>query len=298
MKQAVLLLAHGAPERLEDVESYVAIVRGGSLNDPRITEELKRRYALIGGGSPLLSRTFAQALALEHALQSRGLQAKVYVGMRNWHPFIRDVMAQMQTDGVERIVAICLAPQYSKRSIGLYFRKVQEARQDLRIKAEIVWTKSFHRHPLLIEAFYEKLAPLLPVSKVLFTAHSLPAKILEEADPYDAEVRSTAEAVAERAHLESWEFAYQSQGMTEEKWLGPNVESCIDRFARDGVREFALVPIGFVSDHVEILYDVDILFRRYALERGIRLLRPESLNDSPTFISALAAVAEERLLAS
>jgi ferrochelatase len=207
-------------------------------------------------------------------------------------------MAQMREDGVERIVAICLAPQYSKRSVGLYFRRTQEAKQELAMRAEIAWTKSFHVHPLLIEAFHEKLAPLLPQSRVLFTAHSLPEKILEAGDPYDAEARATAGAVAKRANLEQYEFAYQSQGMTDEAWLGPAVESRIDQFARDGVREFVLAPIGFVSDHVEILYDVDILFHNYALERGIRLLRPESLNDSPTFISALAAVARERLLPS
>lgn len=295
MKQAVLLLAHGAPERLDDVEPYLTFVRGGRPLAPQVVREIKQRYAQIGGSSPLLARTREQAEALQQRLASDGVPARVYVGMRNWHPFIRETMAQIQADGIDRIVAVCLAPQYSKMSVGLYFRRVQEAKQELGVPAEIVWTKSFHVHPLLIEAFSEKLMPFLPQRTVLFTAHSLPEKILANADPYDTEVKATARAVAERCGLQDWEFAYQSQGMTEEKWLAPTVEARIDQFARDGVRELVLAPIGFVCDHVEILYDVDVVFHKYAKEHGIRLLRPESLNASPTFVAALAAVAREKL---
>jgi ferrochelatase len=179
-------------------------------------------------------------------------------------------------------------------SVGLYFRRVQAAKQELGLRAEIAWTKSFHTHPLLIEAFYEKLAPLLDGTKVLFTAHSLPQRILENADPYDTEARATAAAVALRADPQDWDFAYQSQGMTEEPWLGPTVESKLDQYAAQGLRKLILAPIGFVSDHVETLYDVDILFRNYARARGIELVRPESLNDSPRFIEALAEVAKEK----
>jgi ferrochelatase len=294
MKQAVLLLAHGAPDRLEDVEAYLELVRGGRPLAPHLVEEIKQRYVAIGGGSPLIARTYEQAQALEKHLAA----VRVYVGMRNWSPSIRDTMARMQADGVERIVAICLAPQYSKLSVGLYFRRAQEAKIELGFGAEILWTKSFHDHPLLIEAFYQKLAPLLPCEQVLFTAHSLPEKILESADPYDKETRATARAVAQRAGLESYDFAYQSQGLTDDQWLGPTVESTIERYRQQGLHELVLAPIGFVSDHVEILYDVDILFRRFAGERGIRILRPESLNDSATFIAALAAVALEKLEAA
>ncbi len=295
MKQAVLLLAHGAPERLEDVEPYLTFVRGGRPLAPQLVEEIRQRYAEIGGRSPLLTWTMAQARALEQRLERGGFPVRVYAGMRNWHPFIRETMARMQADGVERIVAVAMAPQYSKMSVGLYFRKTQEAKQELGFAAEIVWTKSFHAHPLLVEAFHERLAPLLPCRKVLFTAHSLPERILENADPYDAEAKATARAVAERSGLDEWDFAYQSQGLTAESWLGPTVESRIDQYARDGVRELVVAPIGFVCDHVEILYDVDILFRRYAAERGVRLARSGSLNDSDTFVSALAAVVSERL---
>jgi protoporphyrin/coproporphyrin ferrochelatase len=163
-------------------------------------------------------------------------------------------------------------------------------------RAEIVWTKSFHAHPLLVEALAERLAEQLSgMPKVLFTAHSLPEKILETGDPYDTEAKATARAVADYLRLTDWDFAYQSQGMTSYKWLGPTVEACLDRYAAEGVRDVVLHPIGFVCDHVEILYDVDILFRKYAEDRGIRLLRPQTLNDSPKFIAALAAVAREKM---
>ncbi len=290
MKQAVLLLAHGAPERVEDVPEYLSYVRGGRPTPPALVEEVSSRYRQVGGGSPLLARTREQAAALEAEL---GIP--VYFGMRNWRPFIKETVSRMKDDGVERIVALCLAPQYSKASVGFYFRRVQEARTEVGLAAEIVWTKTFHDHPLLIEAFTERLLPLLPAGRVLFTAHSLPERALERADPYDSEAKATARAVALRAGLAGWDFAYQSQGFTEDKWLGPTVESRIDEYAAAGVPEMVLAPIGFVSDHVEILYDVDIAFRDYARERGIGLRRPESLNDSPAFTRALAAVAREKL---
>ena len=258
--------------------------------DSRIVEEVRHRYQEIGGASPLLARTREQAGALE-----RRLGLPVYFGMRNWRPFIRETMERMRADGIERIVAICLAPQYSRLSVGFYFRRVQEAKQAAGVTAEIVWTKTFHDHPLLIEGFEQRLKEVLPARMVLFTAHSLPEKILDNADPYDSEARATAALVAARAGLKSWDFAYQSQGMTEDKWLGPAVESRLEEYASAGIRDVVLHPIGFVADHVEILYDVDILFRQYARARGIDLRRPPSLNASPLFIEALAAVARQKL---
>jgi protoporphyrin/coproporphyrin ferrochelatase len=290
LKQAVLLLAHGAPERVEDVPEYLGYVRGGRPTPAKIVQEVSDRYREIGGGSPLLARTREQAEAL-----GRELSVPVYFGMRNWHPFIRETMEQIKADGIERIIAVCLAPQYSKASVGFYFRRVQEAKVDAGLGAEIVWTKTFHDSPLLIDAFVERLAPLLPSSKVLFTAHSLPERVLERGDPYDSEARATAAAVASRAGLSDWDFAYQSQGFTEEPWLGPAVETRIAEYAAAGVRDMVLAPVGFVCDHVEILYDVDVLFANYARERGITLRRPASLNDSPLFIGALAAAARQKL---
>ena len=290
MKLGVLLLAHGAPERVEDVESYLTFVRGGRPASARIVEEVKSRYQAIGGSSPLLAWTRAQAEALE-----RTLGIPVFFGMRNWHPFIRETMESVRDAGLDRIAAISLAPQFSELSVGLYIRRTEEARRDAGVAAEIRWARSFHDEPLLIEAFAEKLEPLAAGRKVLLTAHSLPEKALAGGDPYDRETRATAAAVAARLHLTGWEFAYQSQGLTDDRWLGPTVESCLDRYAAGGIREVVVCPIGFVCDHVETLYDVDVVFRGYAAARGISLVRPEALNGSPKFTAALAEVAKRCL---
>jgi len=290
MKSGVLLLAHGAPERVEDVESYLTYVRNGRPGSPQVLEEVRHRYAAIGGSSPLLAWTRKQAEAL-----SGLLGMPVFFGMRNWHPFISEMMQQVHDSGIERLAAVCLAPQYSDMSVGQYIRRTEEARQAAGVPAEISWAKSFHDEPLLIEAFAERLSPLVKGQKVLFTAHSLPEKALANGDPYDREARATAAAVAQRLSLRDWDFAYQSQGMTSDRWLGPTVESCLDRYAAEGIREVIVDPIGFVCDHVEVLFDIDILFRGYAAERGIALSRPESLNDSPLFTQALAEVARRCL---
>jgi ferrochelatase len=281
VNQAVLLLAHGAPERLEDVESYLGFVRGGRPPNPRVTEEVKHRYAAIGGGSPLLRWTRAQAEALQ-----RLLGAPVYFAMRNWHPFIQEVIPLVEAS---RVAAVCMAPQYSEMSIGLYMRKVAEIAPSF----EISWARSYHDEPRLIEAFAEKIRR--PNVRVLFTAHSLPERALAAGDPYDRECRATAALVAARLGLADWDFAYQSQGMTGDRWLGPTVESCLDCYAANGISEVMIAPIGFVCDHVEILYDIDIHFRDYAAARGITVRRPESLNDSPRFTEALAEVVKRCL---
>jgi ferrochelatase len=291
MSQAVLLLAHGAPERLEDVAAYLSLVRGGRPVSPRVRAEVESRYQAIGGSSPLLRWTRAQAEALE-----RTLGIPVFFGMRNWHPFIRETMDRVREAGIERLAAIALAPQYSEISVGFYIRRTEEAAREAGVSAPIMWAKSYHDEPLLIEAFAERLRPLAgQARKVLFTAHSVPEKTLEGGDPYDREARATAAAVAARTGLTDFDFAYQSQGFTNDTWLGPTVESRLDAYAAEGVREVVLHPVGFVCDHVEILYDVDIQFRQYAAARGMTLLRPESLNDSPTFTAALAEVAKRCL---
>ncbi len=286
MKQGVLLLAHGAPERAEDVESYLGFVRGGRPGSPKILEEVRRRYQAIGGSSPLLRWTRTQAEALE-----RLMGIPVFFGMRNWHPFIRETMDRVREAGIERLAAVCLAPQYSELSVGLYIKRTEEAKLAAGVTAEIAWAKSFHEEPLLIEAFAERLEPLLNGRQPLFTAHSLPAKALANGDPYDRETRATAQAVASRLGIRAWDFAYQSQGMTDDEWLGPTVESTLDRYRAAGIKDVVLDPIGFVCDHVEVLYDIDVQFRDYTATRGMELVRPESLNDSETFTRALAAVA-------
>jgi ferrochelatase len=281
--QAVLLLAHGAPTRVEDIEAYLQNVRGGRPRNQAIVDEVTHRYGEIGGASPLLCWTAEQAEALQKLL---GIP--VHYAMRNWHPFIRDVVPSIRAD---RVAAICLAPQFSELSVGLYMKRTVEAAPSL----NLAWAKSYHDEPLLVEAFAEKLRPLLPAGRVLFTAHSLPEKALASGDPYERECRATAAAVAARAGLESYDFAFQSQGMTADKWLGPAVEETLDRCAAEGARDVVIHPIGFVCDHVEILWDIDIGFRRYAAGRGISIRRPESLNGSATFTAALAEVARRCL---
>jgi ferrochelatase len=273
----VLLLAHGAPERIEDVPGYLVFIRGGQPVSPRVLDEVTSRYAAIGGSSPLTHWTRVQAEALQ-----RILGIPVFFGMRNWHPFIQQTMEQVRAAGIGRLACVCLTPQFSEMSVGLYMKRVIAASAGV----ELAWATSYHTEPKLIEAFAERLQGLR--GKVLFTAHSLPSPN----EQYDREARATAAAVAARLGLTDWEFAYQSQGMSGGTWLGPTVETCLERFAAQGVREVVVAPVGFVCDHVEILYDIDVLFRGYAAERGIALTRPESLNGSATFTSALAEVVQ------
>ncbi|MBS1854820.1 MAG: ferrochelatase [Acidobacteria bacterium] len=280
MKQGVLLLAHGAPERLEDVAEYLSYVRGGQPVSPRVLEEVRSRYEAIGGSSPLTKWTRAQAGAVQATL---GIP--VFFGMRNWHPFVKESMEQARAAGIQRMGCVCLAPQYAEMSIGLYMKHAQAAAGEI----ELVWAHSYHEEPALLAAFAERLGGA--AGRVLFTAHSLP----EPNQRYEQEARATAAGVARAAGIGEWDFAFQSQGMSGGKWLGPTVESCLDRYAAEGVREITLQPIGFVCDHVEILYDVDIHFRDYAAQRGIALHRPESLNGSPKFTAALAEVARKCL---
>jgi protoporphyrin/coproporphyrin ferrochelatase len=281
--QAVLLLAHGAPTRIEDVEAYLDNVRGGRPRNQAVVDEVTHRYRDIGGASHLLCWTAEQAEALE-----RSLGIPVHYAMRNWHPFIKDVVPQIRAD---RVAAICLTPQFSELSVGLYMKRTVEAGPDLPLS----WAKSYHDEPLLIEAFAERLRPQLPAQKVIFTAHSLPERALANGDPYERECRETAHLVATKCGVTSYAFAFQSQGMTGDKWLGPTVESILDQYAADGITDVVIHNIGFVCDHVEILWDIDIGFRDYAKSKGITIRRPESLNGSPTFIAALAEVAKRCL---
>lgn len=298
----VLLLAHGGPDSLDEMEPFLLHIRGGRPVTAHLLEDIRGRYRQIGGCSPLLGISRRQAQALEQELRGSGIPARVYLGMRNWHPFIRETMAEIACDAVGRLVALCLAPQNSRMSVGLYFQRVREAQQELQWKIPISYVESWHQESLLLEAYAEKLLQALATfpdsgspPTVIFTAHSLPEKILAAGDPYDRQCRETAAAVAGRCGLADWKFAYQSQGATEDSWLGPTVESLLEEASRAGSRRVLLVPIGFVADHVEVLYDIDIAFQQLAEARGILLRRTESLNDSPTFIRALASVVRQHL---
>jgi ferrochelatase len=295
---AVLLLAHGAPDRLGDIPQFLLNVRSGRGLAENAVHEIVQRYAMIGGRSPLLRITTEQAEALAKAV---GLP--VYVGMRNWTPYIEDAVRRLAEDGLGRVVAVCLAPQNSRTSIELYHRHLLEAVEKVAPGLHVDFVENWHDHPDLIAAFREKVSAALASAEVesgeavpvIFTAHSVPERTIKEGDPYQSQVKETAELLAQSLGIKEYKLAFQSQGMTPEPWVGPRVEALIDEFAEQGCRRVLLAPIGFVSDHVEILYDIDVAFREYAHKKGVCVVRPESLNASPLFIRCLASIVSKRI---
>ena len=297
---AVLLLAHGSPESPADVPEFMRYVTGGRPLPDAVIEEVRHRYALIGR-SPLTEITLAQGVALQ-----RELGLPVYVGMRNWRPFIADVVRKALADGVHEVLAICLAPQNSSTSVGLYRRALMA---EMKPEVTLRFVDSWHDHPLLVRAFAEKLdvawrqacqdaGATLPV---IFTAHSVPTRTIIAGDPYEQQAKETAQLVGQQlASLPPGlqQFAFQSQGMSGGPWLGPTVQSAILDLKKQGHKGVVIAPVGFVCDHVEVLYDVDVGFKQFAEREGLRLWRTESLNVSPTFISALAGLASLRLSAA
>jgi ferrochelatase len=314
-KTAVLLLAHGTPDLVEEIPAYLANVTSGRPLPPAVIAEIQHRYSLIGR-SPLTEITFQQSARI-----AQELGIPTYVGMRNWKPYIRDTIQQMAADGVTHALAICLAPHNSRTSVGLYRRAVigelapavGAASGAAFPTAEhapftVDFVPEWHAEPLLIRAFSEKLrdgwsracleanAPV----PVLFTAHSVPVRTIEAGDNYERQTRETAELVAACVPeiAGHWRFAFQSQGMSGGEWLGPTVESVIEELAAAGHKFLFVQPIGFVCDHVEVLYDVDIAFKGFAAAHGITLSRAESLNDSVLFARAVAQLARARLAAT
>ncbi len=295
-KNAVLLLAHGSPDAVDQVPEFLLRVTGGRPLPPPVVEEVKHRYGLIGR-SPLTELTLKQAELLAHEL---GLP--VYVGMRNWKPFIADAVGAMASDGIEHVVAICLAPQNSRTSVGLYRSGLTDNREN---PFTVDFVESWHDHPLLIKAFAEKLRAGWERAcreagrkvPIIFTAHSVPERTIKEGDPYENQAKETASLVAREAALssEDWTFAFQSQGMSGGAWLGPRVEDTILSLKEKGHRGVFLQPIGFLCDHVEVLYDIDIGFKQFAQKEDMRLWRAESLNDSPLLAAALADISRSRL---
>ncbi|WP_035348100.1 ferrochelatase [Edaphobacter aggregans] len=316
---AVLLLAHGTPNVLGEMAEYLSKVTGGRALPDEVVEELKHRYAQIGLGEtpgaeapPLTRWTMEQGRLLEDALGG----TRVYVAMRNWHPYIADVVEQMRADGVTEVKAICLAPQNSRTSVGLYRRALMSAATGMDVEFVAGWAE----HPLLAQAFAEKLWPVWAEAcaqsgrrvPVLFTAHSVPCRTImtgeasiagarpgtpmqDTPDPYPVEAKRTAAMVAERLAVvglkeSDWYFAFQSQGVSGGPWIGPTVEETLKGLKAEGHVGVVMQPIGFLCDHVEILYDIDVAFKEMAQEMGLRLWRAESLNDSPVLTRALADI--------
>lgn len=304
-RRAVVLMAYGAPESLEDVEPFLLDVRNGRATSREVVEEVRGRYAAIGGRSPLGDITRAQAAALEGALAGdAAADWRVLVGMRHSAPRIAEAVAAAVADGRRRMVALCLAPHFSRLSIGAYLDRFDDALAATAAGLEAVRVESWHDHPGFLAAVAERVVAALartddpPATEVLFTAHSLPARIVAEGDPYDRQLRETCALVAARVEAATrrplaWTFAYQSAAIGARDWLGPPVGQAIAERATAGARELVAVPVGFVSDHVEVLYDLDVEARRLAQEAGVRLTRSESLNTSPAFVAALAGIVRE-----
>ncbi len=307
-QRAVLLLAHGTPETLDQIPEYLRNVTSGRPMPESVVEEIRHRYALIGS-SPLTELTLEQGRLLSEALN-----LPVYVGMRNWKPYIADVVRQMRADGITSVVAICLAPQNSRTSVGLYRRAaLAEAAGAIAMDFIDGWAE----HPRLAEAFAGRLLPVWQSLSarlgsnppVIFTAHSVPCRTIQvqlpapgqpasEPDPYPVDAKRTAENVAALlapAGLTAadWFFAFQSQGMSGASWIGPTVEDTLTALRRQGHTAVVIQPIGFLCDHVEILYDIDIGFRDFGAKIGLEVLRPLSLNDSPLLTAALEDLARQ-----
>ena len=292
-------MAMGGPDCLENVEPFLLDVRGGRPTPPALVEEIRERYRATGGKSPAVGITQAVAGKLEQRLNESGQRRyRVYVGLRHWHPFIKDTYGKLLQTNPEQVIGLCMAPQQSSLSTGAYKKKVEEARTIFENTVPVSYVGSWNRHPKLIAAIVDQIEEALlkfPADvrasvPVLFTAHSLPERIVAMNDPYPDEVKGTVEAVT--AHLGSRPavFAYQSQGRSSEPWLGPTVEAMLETLHQSGHRHVLVAPIGFICDHVETLFDIDIELKQLASGKGMQLERMAMLNDQPALVDVLLDV--------
>jgi len=300
--KALLILAFGGPRSLDEVEPFLTRLFRGRKPSREQLEKIKERYHLIGGFSPLPEITFKQARALGNSLSSKGYEFKLYVGMRYGHPLIEETLKEILQDGIEEVLALPMAPFQSRGSTGAYIEEVSRARKNLEKTLEISFIEAWHLHPLFLEAIQEKiqegLIQFTPEEKkkvhLIFTAHSLPKSLVEN-EPYVKDIEKSVREVLKKIEPLPWHIAFQSRGMGPEEWLGPDVESVLTDLSQQSVREVLVVPIGFVSDHIEVLYDIDILYREKAKSMGMVLKRTPSLNFSEKFVKALTAIVEEHV---
>jgi protoporphyrin/coproporphyrin ferrochelatase len=298
----VLVMAYGGPNSLDEIPGYLADIRSGRPTPARIVEEITHNYQQIGGKSPLLDITRRQVEAVQTRLEPDTF--KLYLGMRHWSPWIEDTVRDMLDDGITHAISLVLAPHYSKMSIAKYQAKIAAGLEMQRGQIQLAHIESYHDAPGLVAALAERVEAGMrcwPEAErqaihVVFSAHSLPVRILKTGDPYDEQLQQTAHLVAERAGLEDgqWSWSYQSAGRSPEPWLGPQLPEHLRALAERGIRNVISLPVGFVSDHVEILYDIDIQAQGVARELGMRLERPPALNDDPLFIDTLAGLVREK----
>jgi len=300
--KALLLLAFGGPRSLDEVELFLTRLFRGRKPSPEQLERIKERYRLIGGSSPLPEITFKQAKALETSLNAKGYSFKSYAGMRYGHPLIEETFKKILEDGIREIIALPMTPFRSRASTGAYVEEANQVNKNLGEKIEVSFVEGWHLHPLFIEAIREKiqegLMQFVPEERkkvhLIFSAHSLPKSLLED-DPYVKDMEESVKEVLKKVEPLPWHMAFQSKGMGPGEWLGPDVESVLEELSKKKIREVLIDPIGFVSDHIEILYDVDILYRDKAKLLGMELKRTPSLNFSKRFIEALTATVEENI---
>jgi protoporphyrin/coproporphyrin ferrochelatase len=297
----VLVMSYGTPESMEDIEAYYTHIRRGHAPTPEQLAELKQRYeAIVGGVFPLRENTNRQVEGLQEVLDRMkpGLY-RCYQGLKHARPYIEDGVEQMAKDGVTEAVGIVLAPHYSVMSVGTYIKRAQEKAEEAGIRMSFV--EEYHLHPKLIATLADRLVAGLrkfgkdvqPSDvKVLFSAHSLPERILEMGDPYVKQLMATSAAVAEASGVTNWEFTWQSAGRTREPWLGPDILETMERLRTEGVQQVLSAPIGFVSDHLEVLYDLDIEAKAFAAKLGMQLERIEMLNTDPFYMETLAESVE------
>lgn len=295
-KLGVLLIGMGGPDRLEDVEPYLARVRGGRPFSRELLEELKQRYALIGGGSPLLAASREQGRALEALLRSQGQDCQVEVGMRFWTPYVKEAAAKLLGAGCARLLGVCLTPQESGFSVGGYRSAMVDALKELGSTLPFDFVSSWHLRPGFIEALAENAREALgrfpegAKVQVLFSAHSLPLRFIGPGDPYPTQLQETADAVG-RLLGRPYRLVYQSQTPGKEEWLGPETGSAIAEAKAAGFDGVLVSPVGFICDHLEVLYDVDVLFAGQARELGLRFERSRSLGAHPGLIRSWAELA-------
>ena len=298
--EAVLLMAYGTPATLDQVGAYFTHIRGGRTPSPEAVAHLRERYVRIGGTTPLLQITEGLAARLGDYLRAEGAPRSIYIGMKHWHPYIADAMRVMRDDGVRKVTAIVLAPHYSLLSVGAYRHEVEKVQRELGNPFTLRFVERWHAIPEFLDMMANLVrdglarfpAEVRGNVLVVFTAHSLPVRIREWADPYEDELRESSRAVAERVGLPDWRFAWQSAGGSGEPWIGPDILEYLDTLHGEGVRQVLQVPIGFLSEHLEILYDIDIEAKGKAASLGITLHRTELPNASAALVRTLAAVVE------